>query len=165
MRNSLALTYSLLVGITMLTAVSADEKTDGSVAVEVSGETVSGTKMNYLGELLNVNISLKGFESKGYFDIYVAIQFPGEQLWFLESSGGLFQASIFNPSLTPYVKNTQVSDVAGSVLAIQLPKNTDLVGQYEVYAVLVPSGGNPFDPAQWVHQVAADQVFINRNLK
>jgi len=165
MHRFIIFAYSFLIAIILPIALFADENADKVATVEISGETIFNTKMNYLGELLNVRLSFKGFESQGYFDIYLAIQFPDGQLWFLESSGGLFQASIFNPLLTPYVKNTQISDVTGSVLAVQLPKDIALVGQYAVYAVLVPNGGNPFDPAQWAHQIAVDQVFVNRNLK
>ncbi len=162
MRYFLPLMFLFLTG--QVIPSSADEKL-GTATVEISGETIANTKMNYLGEMLNVRLSLKGFESQDYFDIYLVIQFPDEQLWFLESQGGLFQASTFNPLLTPYVKNTLISDVEGSVLAIQIPKTIHLVGPYAVYAVLVPSGANPFDPDQWTHQIAVDQVFVNRNLK
>ncbi|MFA7240742.1 MAG: hypothetical protein WC091_11565 [Sulfuricellaceae bacterium] len=139
----------------IITVKAAPPACSGNVRNQ-SAVTVIGNATKQLGEILEVNYCLKNFNTVSKFDIYVAMQLPDNTMMYLQTTG-FFLTPIFTTRVAPYLSNTLVPDVSGSVLLAVLPQSLPL-GTYTFYAVSVQAGKDVNNPAFWVGNLDKKQV-------
>ncbi|MBZ0090979.1 MAG: hypothetical protein K8F27_01960 [Sulfuricellaceae bacterium] len=149
--NGVSKTANAIVTITAAVA-QANNACSGS-GKYLTGISIAGGAAKKAGDTLDVNYCLKNFSKVSRFDIYVAVQLPDTSLLYLKSTG-FFGTPVFTTSITPYLKNTLIPDLAGPVLSIpELPLELPL-GSYVFYAVPVLTGKSVQNNANWIGQIS-----------
>ncbi|EDN71383.1 secreted protein [Beggiatoa sp. PS] len=113
------------------------------------------------GEVFDVKYSLKNFNKGTDFDIYVALQLPNGGMLFLQSTtGNFFDFPNFTPEVAPYLSNTRIPDLEGSVLFLDYIPLDIPTGTYRFYAVPVLAGQDVMNGFNWIGELQIAEVTV-----
>ncbi|MFA7241629.1 MAG: hypothetical protein WC091_16075 [Sulfuricellaceae bacterium] len=135
-------------------------------SANLSGITIAGNSLKKSGESLDVSYCLKSFNSASKFDIYVAVQLPDGNMFFLQTAG-FFGTPSFVPLdarkvAAKYLENTLIPDRSGSVLSISTIPLELPTGTYTFYAIPVLAGKDVWNGFNWVGDLAKAEVTLSR---
>lgn len=156
-------TASATVTITAATSVPPPSGTTActGTAKNTAAISIDGGIFKQVGESLNVRYCLKNFSKSSRFDIYVALQLPDGELLYMQSAG-FFGTPIFTTTMAPYLSNTLVPDMGGSVLSVaDLPMELP-TGTYTFYAIPVLTGKSVTNAFNWIGQLSQGSFTLGR---
>jgi len=161
--NGVTKSATATVTITAATNTPPPSSTNActGTAKNTAAITVAGGQFKLVGDSLDVQYCLRNFSKSSRFDIYVALQLPDGELLYLQSAG-FFGTPIFTATMAPYLSNTLVPDMSGSVLSVtDLPLELP-TGTYTFYAIPVLAGKSVTNAFNWIGQLSQGSFTLGK---
>lgn len=104
------------------------------------------------GETLTVYYSLESGKELMDVEGWVALQDPSGRFYFLDPVDGFFKESP-----RPYSQSVKFDGQTGPLFTIRVDSEA-MLGRYNFFAVGIKSGGDPFNPSNWLTNLAQTTV-------
>ncbi len=149
---------SLLFGIISILLMPSTLLANWSVGLNIDGHELKKTN-----ETFRLQLNLDAQNSPNA-DIYVAIKFPNNTLYFLSAHQLFATSPSFTTDAVPYSRNVNLpAQQSGIALQLaQLPRGIPS-GRYQVYAVATEAGVNVFDNTKWLSSLANKSFYYIDN--
>jgi len=127
------------------------------------GLNLNGHELKKTNEAFSIQLNLDAQNSPSA-DIYVAIKFPNNTLYFLSANQLFATAPSFTTDAVPYSRNVNLP-TKQSGIALQLDKLPRSIpsGRYQIYAVATQAGVNVFDNTKWLSSLATNSFYYINN--
>jgi len=127
------------------------------------GLNINGHELKKTNEAFSLQLNLDA-KNNPNADIYVAIKFPNDTLYFLTANQLFASTPSFTTEALPYSRNVSLSaKQSGTALQLdKLPRNIPS-GRYQIYAVATQAGVNVFDSTKWLSPLANNSFYYIDN--